>query len=109
MNPAAGATVTLLIDNAGAGPARHADRVEQTAGTSNAPSGGPRLLKIPLLRPAAVKRAKEWIRYVVGYAHIDGGHIMPTAIREDGVLHALGTNLIITKLRRRILQPLRAV
>ena len=43
----------MLSDNAGAGPARHADRVEQTAGASNAPSGGPRLLRIPLLRPAA--------------------------------------------------------
>ena len=27
MNPTAGATATLLSDNAGAGPARHADRV----------------------------------------------------------------------------------
>ena len=43
----------MLSDDAGAGPARHADRVEQTAGTSNAPSGSPRRLKIPLLRPAA--------------------------------------------------------
>ena len=54
---AAGATATLFSDNAGAGPARHADRVEQTAGTSNAPSGGPRLLRIPLLRPAAGRAA----------------------------------------------------
>ena len=53
MNPAAGATAILLSDDAGADPARHADRVEQAARTFNAPSGGPRLLRIPLLRPAA--------------------------------------------------------